>query len=367
MSVVHVLACLVGIGIVIGTLLSAVKTVVLPRASPSFVTRLLFRTNRRVFNLFAPPRLSFEWRDRVLALYAPITLLLLPGVWVFLVLCGFTLIYWGTWEGSLMRSFETSGSSLLTLGFLRPENHGHVAITFVEATLGLGIVGLLISYLPSIYGAFNRRELLVGLLEGRAGTPPTPATLLVRYTRIGWIDQIDDELFPGWEQWFADLEETHTSIPALVFFRSPQPARSWVTAAGCVLDTAAIVSSTLDVPGSPPAQMMIRTGFFALRRIADYFGIQYDADPSPDDPISVRREEFDAVCAELAGAGVPLKPDLDQAWRDYAGWRVNYDTVLVALCALVVAPPGFWSTDRHGESPPTPLLRRAPRARHQRA
>jgi hypothetical protein len=364
MNVVYVLACLLGVAIVVGTLLSAVKTVVLPRASPSIVTRLVFVTNRRIFNAFAPPRLSFAHRDRVLALYAPITLLLLPGVWVLLVLSGFTLVYWGTWEGSLLRSFEVSGSSLLTLGFLRPDRHGHVALTFVEATIGLGIVGLLISYLPSIYGAFNRRELLVGLLEGRAGTPPRPATLLTRYTRIGWIDEIDNELFPPWEQWFADLEETHTSLPALVFFRSPQPTRSWVTAAGCVLDTAAIVTSTLDVPGSPPAQMMIRTGFFALRRIADYFGIEYDPNPRPDDPISVTREEFDAMCAELAAAGVPLKADLDQAWRDYAGWRVNYDIVLVALCHLVVAPPGFWSTDRPGARPTGSLLRRAPRFRH---
>ena len=54
------------------------------------------------------------------------------------------------------------------------------------------------------------------------------------------LDRIDDELFLNWEQWFLEIEESHTSIPALAYFRSPQPERSWITAAGCVLDTAAI-------------------------------------------------------------------------------------------------------------------------------
>jgi hypothetical protein len=43
---------------------------------------------------------------------------------------------------------------------------------------------------------------------------------------------------------------------------------------------------------------------------------------------------------------VPLKADRDQAWRDWAGWRVNYDRVLVSLTQLVVAPPAHWSSDR---------------------
>jgi hypothetical protein len=43
---------------------------------------------------------------------------------------------------------------------------------------------------------------------------------------------------------------------------------------------------------------------------------------------------------------VPLKADLDQAWRDFAGWRVNYDRVLLSLAALTVAPYAPWSSDR---------------------
>ena len=43
---------------------------------------------------------------------------------------------------------------------------------------------------------------------------------------------------------------------------------------------------------------------------------------------------------------MPLKADRDQAWRDFAGWRVNYDSVLVPLAGLVMAPYAPWSSDR---------------------
>lgn len=51
----------------------------------------------------------------------------------------------------------------------------------------------------------------------------------------------------------------------------------------------------------------------------------------------------------LEDAGVPLKADRDQAWRDFAGWRVNYDKVLLATCDLTTAPTAPWSADRAGD------------------
>lgn len=345
----RIAAAAAGTALVLWTLISAIKTVVLPRASASFLTRLHFRLIRAVFDRFASPKRSFTKRDAVMALYAPVSLVLLPGVWVVLTIVGFTGIFWSTGVDPLSEAFTTSGSSLLTLGFVRPEGVGRVVLSFGEAGIGLGLVSLLISYLPTIYGAFSRREALVGMLEVRAGLPPSPSELLRRYQLIGWMDNIEVDLFEPWEKWFVDVEESHTTQPSLVFFRSPHPERNWLTAAGCVLDTAAIVASTLDVPRSAQCDIMIRTGFFTLRRIADFYGVPYDPAPAPTDSISVSQHEFDLLCEELSSAGIPLKPDLQQAWVDYAGWRVNYDAVLVQLCALVMAPPALWSSDRMPE------------------
>jgi hypothetical protein len=115
-----------------------------------------------------------------------------------------------------------------------------------------------------------------------------------------------------------------------------------------VLDGAALVLSSVDIPRDVEAEFCIRAGYLCLRGIADYFQIPYDPDPRPDDPISIRRDEWETLISDLEASGVALKPDRDQAWRDFAGWRVNYDTVLLALARLTEAPPAVWSSDRAG-------------------
>jgi hypothetical protein len=55
---------------------------------------------------------------------------------------------------------------------------------------------------------------------------------------------------------------------------------------------------------------------------------------------------------------VPLKADLEQAWRDFAGWRVNYDRVLLSLASLTMAPYAPWSSDRSMLYRRPPLRRR---------
>lgn len=341
-----VLWFVVGLAVVLLTLLSAVKTVVLPRSEVSIITRWSFALMRATIGKIASPKRSFAFRDRLLAYYAPVTLVLLPGVWIVLMIVGFTGMFFGLGHTSLRDAFLTAGSSLLTLGVSFDRSLPHAVVSFGAATIGLGLVGLMISYLPSIYGAFGRREQLVGMLEVRAGLPPSPAEMLIRYHRIGWLDRINDELFSKWEEWFMDIEESHTSVPALVFFRSPHPERNWITAAGVMLDTAAVVWAVVDRPQSGQAAVMLRTGAFSLRRIADTFDIAYDPDPAPDAPISISRREFDLLCVELQAAGIPLRANRDKAWEDFAGWRVNYDAALLGLARLVVAPPARWSSDR---------------------
>jgi hypothetical protein len=357
MIVVRVAVAIAGALFVLVVLLSAIKTIVVPRALLTRISRMHFLAFRRVFDVLARPSRPYEDRDRWMALYSPMALVALPATWVVLVLAGFTAVFWGSGVHSFTDSLIDSGSSLFTLGFQRPPGTGRVGITFAEAGIGLGLVSLMISYLPTIYGAFSRREALVGMLEVRAGLPPSCAELLVRFQRIGWLDRIDDDLFQRWEEWFMDVEESHTSQPSLVFFRSPHPERSWITAAGCVLDSAAVVASTVDRPRTGVPDLVLRSGFFALRRIADYFQIDYEPDPAPTDPISISRREFDLLCVELRAADVPLKADLDQAWADFAGWRVNYDRVLIQLCALTMAPPGKWSSDRVSGPRPKPSWR----------
>ena len=288
-----------------------------------------------------------------MALFAPIALVSLPLAWVVVVTIGFMGMFWGVGAGDLAEVYHLSGSSLLTLGFAPAEGAIEQTLAFMEATIGLGIVALLITFLPSIYTSFAQRERMVTKLEVRAGSPPSASVMLIRLHRIGGLTKVSN-MWLDWEDWFAMIEESHTSYPSVAFLRSPRPERHWVTAAGTVLDAAALYQSAIDVPPMPTAGLAIRSGFIALRAIADFFGIDHDQDPQPSDPISISRAEFDAVLDHLEAEGVPIKSDRDQAWRDFVGWRVNYDTVLLALAEITVAPYAPWTSDRsaiHHEAP----------------
>jgi hypothetical protein len=344
-AVARVLAGLAGAWLVAWVLLSAVRTVVLPRGDPVLLTRAVFLSTRRVFDLWVRRAKTYEDRDHAMALYAPLSLMLLPGTWVALTITSFTTIYWALGTESVRTAFLLSGSSMLTLGFVVPHDLPTSIAVYTQATLGLGLIALLISYLPSIYAAFQRREQLVARLATRAGEPPSATEMIIRHHRLERLDALDD-IWDDWERWFADIEETHTSQPSLVFFRSISHERSWITAAGVVLDTAALRAAVLDLPRNPQAELCIRSGYLALRRIASYFEIPFNPDPAPDDPISIAREEFDEAYQVLLNEGCPVVPDKDRAWRDFAGWRVNYDPVLIGLAGLTMAPYAPWSSDR---------------------
>ena len=356
MDIVRILVFVLGTAIVVATLLSAIRTFVLPRGAPDLLTRIVFLAVRNVFEMRMRRARTYLERDRSMALLGPISLLALLPVWYALVLTGYMGMFWAGGVETWYDALRASGSSLFTLGFTPLAGLLQAGLAFSEAMIGLILVALLIAYLPTIYSAFARRETAVTLLEVRADNPPSAVEMILRYHRIHGLDRLT-ELWKTWETWFADIEESHTSLPALVFFRSPQPDHSWVTAAGAVLDGASLVLSSVDLPGDPQAALCIRAGYLALRRIAGFFNFPYNPEPRPDDLIQVTREEYDAACDRLAARGVPLKPDRDQAWRDFAGWRVNYDAVLLALAGLVLAPSAPWSGDRAMRFRPWVIMR----------
>ena len=352
----HVLAFIFGAVVVVTTFFSAVSTFVLPRSARSQLNRILFGLLRRIFEKLMRFAKTFERKDAIFAYYAPIGLMLLVPTWYGLMIIGYAAIYWALDVGDIYADLRLSGSSLLTLGFASSERLLVNLLVFSEAALGLILVALLIAYLPTMYSAFSRREEFVNLLEVRAGDPPSSVEMLLRYNRIHGLERLA-EYWSSWEVWFTDLEESHTTLPTLVFFRSPRGNQSWITAAGTILDCAAITLSALEVPYTPTAALCIRAGFLSLRRISDYFDIPYPPDPHfPEVPISITRDEFEQVLDHLKDAGLPLKADRDQAWQHFAGWRVNYDHALLALCSLVMAPPAFWSSDRMLPFKPPPLF-----------
>ena len=343
MLIIHVVVFLAGLLLVLRALLSAVRTFVVPRGSYDWISSIEFIVVGRIFRAMARPNLSYERRDRIMALYAPIGLVLLPVVLLALVLAGYAAMYWAIGAASVKAAFRDSGSALLTLGFAPVQGWLALVLSFSEAAIGLILVALLIAYLPTMYTAFQRREAFVAKVGVRAGSPPSGVELLVRFQSVDLLPALAD-LWIEAESWFIDLEESHTTLAALPFYRSPRSSRSWILAAGAILDGVALIRSTVDVPTEPRADLAITAGYQSLDLILGFFKIPTIKRPArPGDPILVTRVEYEQAVAELAAAGLPIRADREQAWLDFAGWRVNYDNALLRLSSFVMAPEARWN------------------------
>jgi hypothetical protein len=343
------------LGFVCGLLLlgltaaSVIKTFMIPRATH---TRLNMVVSAAVYGLFRRVTARIDdlpRRERILAVSAPIFLLSLLASWLICLYAGFALLLWPS-AGSFTRALRESGSSLLTLGFAPPAGPAASAIVFVAAASGLAVLALLISYLPLLYTAFNRRETLVAMFEALAGTPPWGPELLARQALIDNSATLPG-LYQRWAEWAADISESHVNYRTLVYFRSPDPAASWLLSLLAVLDGAALHMALN--PSSAPyeARPLLRVGYLTMRQLAANLRLPVVDDPSPDDPIELTRAEFDEAVRWLRDAGWVTERSADDAWPHFHGWRVNYEAAAYQLALHLDLPPALWSGPRRPGRP----------------
>ena len=337
-----------GLLIVAATWFNVITVLVLPRRGRSRIQRYVGGYSAAAFNALARRFAAYETRDKILAYQGPFFLLILLAVWETFFLVGFALIAWPfVHDGGLVHAFVLSGSSLVTLGFASDPGAGARGAMFAAAGSGLVTVALLIGYLPVIYAAYSRREILVTMLEARAGVPSWGPELLARHELIDNIDDLGD-LYARWEMWAADVAESHQTYPVLLWFRSPDPKRSWVIGLLSVLDAAAIQLATQPLSAPPQARPFMRMGYTAMRDVAVVVGMRVDEDPKPDDEIRLSKQSFLDAMHRLEHVGWRFERNVEEAWIHFRGWRVNYESLAYALADGVNAAPALWSGGRHG-------------------
>jgi hypothetical protein len=336
---IRVLCGVAGIFLQVVVLDAAIRTFLLPRVADVTLSRVIAQVIRRLFNLVAGKK-SYATKDRILSLYASITLLAYQTMWLGLSLVAFAFFYVASGTPSFSLAFNVSGSSL----FSAATHRGAVsALGYIEAGIGLTLLALLIAFIGPLYQSFQRREFAVSRLTVRAGIPATPWGVLEIAQSVESYDRLD-ELWREWETWFIDVGETHTTLPILNFYRSPLPTQTWIGCAATVLDAAALFNAAVDAEPSPTAGLCIRAGWLTLRRMADYFRVPYPTTMSKEIPIAVSREDFEIVLKRLESVGVPILADHDAAWTDFLGWRVNYDAIIERFYILFTCPRTDWKS-----------------------
>jgi hypothetical protein len=324
------------------TFFSVVRTFVVPRNEKVLLTRIVFGGIRIVFDIILALSKNFSTWDKVMALYAPISLLAFSITGIGLIFSSYWIMFMGMgipWKTAC----ALSGSFLLTLGSASTQNVYLNFLGYSESVIGLIMVAMLVSFLPTIYTAFSKREVLVARLEFRAGSPPSGVEIIARLYRLGEL-HILDQLWSVWENWFVEVEESHTSLFALAFFRSPKPQRSWVNASGAILDATCLITSTVEREPNYQTDICFQAGVAALCSIADFFDQPLTCGSGNTKSISISHEQYKLACLKLSNQGVPLKRDTLKAWADFKKARSQYDGALLSLAALTVAPEATWAS-----------------------
>ena len=341
-----VLAFVAGVVVVALTATNVVFTMVLPRR-PFGIDRLtlvIARVVRLAFVRLSHLVSSYEAKDAVLAPAGPAALVVQLVTWAVGLTLGFALLV-ASQHQAFGEALLQAVAALFTVGTLHAGGPAVVPVDVAAGAIWAVIVALQIAYLPTIYGAYSRREARVALLESRAGLPAWGPEVLVRQQLVGIVDTLP-ELYGSWEEWAADVAESHTTYPVLLLFRSPEPWYSWVLGVLAVMDAAAIHLAVAPSTAGSRARLCLRMGFTLLDRIALSLGWDVAADPDPEGPIELPYEEFAGAVATLGEAGFPMERTAEEAWPHFVGWRVNYEPAAYRLADELVAPPAPWSGPR---------------------
>ena len=295
-------------------LIEAFEAMVLPRR----VMRK-FRFNRWFYRLNWPVWLFLSGafhtpkrRETFLSVFGPLSLLGLFSSWVVGLIVAFALLHWslGTLQkpaGSIEKLCELlyfSGITFFTIGYGDVVPVGGLGrfLAVVEGGIGFGFLAVIIGYMPVLYQAFSRREVVISLLDARAGSPPSAGQLLLRiapHFDAGAASNVLAE----WERWSAELLESHMSFPVLSFYRSQHDNQSWLAALTTILDTCALIMAA--APGKSLFQAQLT--FAMARHAAVDLALVMHTPPKPVEPDRLSPDAWQRLGDQLRAAGLEVR------------------------------------------------------------
>jgi hypothetical protein len=343
--VVEALAVAAGLALVLAVAADATATLVTTqrRSGRYWPTPLFYRWSWRTWRAVGV-RARPERREGFLTAYGPLSLLGLLVLWVLLLVAGWGAVWWGLRPGipgldGYLDGVYFAGVGFFTVGFgdLVPTGDLARMLLLAEAFMGLVTMALVIGYLPTLYGAYSRRELQLLSLDDLSDEPTTPIGFLEACHADGGVQAVA-AAFAEWERWCDEVFDSHAAYPMLAMFRSRQPGQHWLTALAVVIEAAAVTLASVEGARRGPAARLWRRATRMLQNLRGLPALRLRAAELAELPADEAR--FRATYERLEAMGLALHP-FERAWGDLRRLRAAYLPELVAATELLLVPLEF--------------------------
>lgn len=286
-------------------------------------------------------RLSF------LAVYGPISVMLLLIVWATLMMIAFAMIYHALGPRFQSTSgpigfgtlFYMSASTFLTLGLGDVTSSDPIGRLFVILESGTGylFLGLMVSYMPVLEQAYGEREVGNLLLHSRAGHPPGAIKLLHRYASPDRLEILRDNLRQA-ESWMSEILQTHLSHPVLSFYRAQQWGQSWLIALTITLDCCALLIVSGEGMAAEQARLTYRMGLRLVEALTGALGLKVD----PRNRGRLTEADHPSLAAAMEASAMPWTIGPREMARLVRLAR-RYELYLLPLSEWLVIPLPEWT------------------------
>jgi hypothetical protein len=307
-------------------------------------------------------------RDAVLSFCGPVTIILLPFTWTWLLtiasalvihpLLGSTIVaQQGASATDFITALYAAGTSLAITGSSEyiPANDFTRFLFLANAVSGTSLLTLTITYLMQVYPALQRRNSLGVTIHVYTGRTGDAARLVAAFLPQGDVTVANSNL-ANLGQTMLEVSEGYHFYPVLFYFRPHSIEYADIRFVTVALDAVTLMRTALDdaltrrVAGTAPV-LLLRDAAAMLSTTleATFIDEESDGARSPSSEEATHwRARFLRACEFLASQEVPLAADRDAAARRYveerARWQPRLDTLgRYATYGRDEIDPALWS------------------------
>lgn len=277
-------------------------------------------------------------RHRILSTVGPLLMPLLIGVFIFLLILGFALIYLPRIDGGfkidddeagipLIQAFYFSGITLLTIGFgdILPTTNLTRIVAVLEGASGVAAISLSITYLLTVAAALERKRALALKLYHQARQGADISGFISSHFARGKFHSLTESL-RGATHDLQELLESHLEHPVIHYFHPVEVYKGFPRALFVVLETVAILDAHLDeaeyVEAGDHPDVLIAgdSARHVLAELVTSLRLEHVATKpfeTPEETERRRRKCFNRALKYLRKTNIKTRSDYESAFSEY--------------------------------------------------